>query len=100
MLALRQFDSTVSATDLGTGGRQHVVSTMLQFAAQPSSSLSAVIASFAHPVHVDVDSFLHPEDSDGIVESGSECREIDVAVGALEAPSGQGTAAESQPTEA
>ncbi len=79
MLSLRQFDSTVaSATYSGMGSRvrEHMASTVLEFGAQPSDSLPALISSFAHPVHVDES--LFEMDPDYIAEDGPEGREIDV----------------------
>ena len=79
MLSLRQFDSHVGpSTDSGMGshleGRTTLVD-VLQFAAQPSDSLPPSIASFAHPVYVE--SALTETDSDGLVNDGSEWRELD-----------------------
>lgn len=48
---------------------------VLQFAAQPSSSLPASIATFAHPVHLD--SALCETDGDVMGADGSEWREVD-----------------------
>ncbi|KAI1786647.1 hypothetical protein LXA43DRAFT_1099039 [Ganoderma leucocontextum] len=86
ILSLRQFDSNIaSATCSGRGSRgcEHAASTVLEFAAQPSESLPAFIASFAHPVHVD--SAGHSEalsevdcESDAVVDDGPEGREMDV----------------------
>ena len=56
ILSLRQFDSAIqSATYSGLDLqlREHVASTVLQFGAERSDSLPAVVASFAHPIHVD-----------------------------------------------
>lgn len=54
--------------------RGHMASTVLEFGAQPSDSLPALIASFAHPIHVD--SELLEIDEDPIANHGPE-REID-----------------------
>ncbi|PIL32833.1 hypothetical protein GSI_04950 [Ganoderma sinense ZZ0214-1] len=79
MLSLRQFDASVSyATELGTDSRlrDHTASTVLRFGAQPSESLPALIAPFAHPVHVDwSQSETEPE---AVSDRGSEWRETDV----------------------
>ena len=83
MLSLRQFDNTVARTigsRLGpqSEAREHIPSNVLQFAAYPSDSLPACIASFAHPVHVDSDSDLvemGPDAAD--VDSGLEEQEIE-----------------------
>ena len=79
MILLRQFDSTLAdttASGLGPERREHMASTVLQFGAQPSYSLPALIASFANPVHVDSkwDSEL-----DAIIGDGLEGRELDAA---------------------
>lgn len=50
-----------------------MTATMLQFGAKPSNSLPAVIASFAHPIHVDA--ALLETDLDAIFEDASECNE-------------------------
>ena len=62
-----------------------MASTVLEFAAQPSDSLPTLIASFAHPVHVDSD--LFERDPDVIANSGSEAEEIGAAVSAPEVSS-------------
>ena len=84
MLLLRQFDSTLTDTTAsghGTGVREHMASTVLQFGAQPSYSLPAMIASFANPVHVDPDKGL---DIDAIFDNRIEVQEPDATVPAPE----------------
>lgn len=76
MLSLRQFDaSVVSATESGADSQapDHMASTVLQFGAQPSATLPAFIASFAHPVHLD----WSPSESKPNVDDGPEAREVD-----------------------
>ncbi len=88
ILSLRQFDSTIASVRTaarGSRAREHMTS-MLEFGAQPSTSLPSFIASFAHPVHVDSEALseVDPE----IVVDGSECLEMDVVASAsLETPS-------------
>ena len=69
-----------------------MASTVLEFAAQPSDSLPAAIASFAHPVHVD--GVLFGTEPFAIVEGDAECPELGVVVPALEGPSHQNPASE------
>ncbi len=59
MLSLRQFDAMVASgatnSGIGTQGQEHTYSVpVLQFAAQASDSLPSFLASFAHPVHVEL----------------------------------------------
>ena len=63
-----------------------MASTVLEFAAQPSDSLPALIASFAHPVYVDSDVLFEP-DLDVIATRKSEVEEIGAVVAAPEVPS-------------
>ena len=84
MLSLRQFDSRTGFTEYslqlpGSGVQGNTPLVVLQFAAQPSSSLPASIASVAHPVHVDAAPY--EVDSDVMVADGSEWRDMDNVVG-------------------
>ncbi|KAM5545101.1 hypothetical protein V8D89_001212 [Ganoderma adspersum] len=104
MLSLRQFDSELanptSYIGAGTQSRDHTVSTVIRFGAQPSESLPPFIASFAHPVHVDWSLSESDLDFDGETDAGgvgeddgrSEWREMDVVAAALETPSCQSLA--------
>ncbi|KAI1784404.1 hypothetical protein LXA43DRAFT_1123682 [Ganoderma leucocontextum] len=80
MLSLRRFDSSppsVAFSETGSRLREHAASRdVLQFAAQPSDSLPAFIASFAGPVHVD--SALSETDADAIDDKGVDWQEKDV----------------------
>ncbi|KAI1784391.1 hypothetical protein LXA43DRAFT_1101431 [Ganoderma leucocontextum] len=84
MLELRQFDSspasvTYDDSEMGSRVQEHTASRdVLQFAAQPSDSLPASIASFAHPVHVDSALFDSEMDPDAINDNGAEWQEMDV----------------------
>lgn len=62
-----------------------MASTVLQFGARPSSSLPHVIASFAHPIHLDA--ALFETDLYANIEDGSECQEISMVAPMLGAPS-------------
>ena len=76
--------------------QEHMASTVLQFGAQPSHSLPALIGSFAHPVHVDES--LFETDSDPVVENGSEGQEIVAIQPTLGVGSSRGSlTAENQP---
>ena len=66
--------------------RGHTASAVLEFGAQPSTSLPPFIASFAHPIHVDPP--LSEIGSGAIVEGVSDWHETDRcddAVGVLRA---------------
>ncbi|KAI1784396.1 hypothetical protein LXA43DRAFT_1066798 [Ganoderma leucocontextum] len=81
MLELRQFDSSPASVTCSEAGssrvQEHTVwRDVLQFAAQPSDSLPAFIASFGSPVHVD--SAVSETDPDAIDDSGAEWQEMDV----------------------
>ncbi|KAM5545083.1 hypothetical protein V8D89_001194 [Ganoderma adspersum] len=98
MLSLRQFDSNAAfAADSGAGSRirDHMASTGLQFGAQPSESLPAFIASFAHPVHVDWS--LSETEPGTIVNNGSEQREMDAMATESEAPPRSDSTPEGEP---
>ncbi|KAM5545102.1 hypothetical protein V8D89_001213 [Ganoderma adspersum] len=74
------YDPRVAAAEYslpfpGSQARGDTPSVVLQFAAQPSSSLPASIATFANPVHVD--SALSETDGDVMGADGSEWREMD-----------------------
>ena len=72
---------------LGSQLREHMASAVLEFGAQPSTSLPSFIASFAHPVHVEsVLSEMEPGES---IDDESERHEADVVEPALETPSEQ-----------
>ena len=77
MLSLRQFDNTVASlasSGLGSQLQEHMESTMLQFGAQHSNGLPALIAPFAHPVHVDV--LLSETALNAVVEDAFESRDM------------------------
>lgn len=91
MLSLREFDSkivSVKTPILGSQLREHMASAMLEFKAQPSTSLPSFIASFSHPVHVDSE-MLSAMDSAEIVDGGSEQHNVSVVTPSLVAPSEQ-----------
>ena len=87
MLSLREFDATkasrtISIPDLqGSQVLEHAGSTFLQFAAEPSHSLPAFIASFANPVHVhsDDDWSDKPSDSDSDVTTSHGTGDLETA---------------------
>ena len=87
MLSLREFDATkasrtISIPDLqGSQVLEHAGSTFLRFAAEPSHSLPAFIASFANPVHVhsDDDWSAEPSDLDSDVISGHGTGDLETA---------------------
>ena len=90
MLSLREFDSTIASmtnSELGPQLREHMASIKLEFAAQPSHSLPAFIASFAHPVHVDLN--LVEKDLDASANNKSEAQEINAVIPAPEVSSHQ-----------
>ena len=70
MLSLRRFDSAIGSATCSEMVREHMASTVLEFSARPNDSLPALIASFAHPVHVD--SELFDADSDSVANNGSQ----------------------------
>ena len=76
MISLRQFDSALASTTSGPQLRELTASTVLQFAAHPSDSLPASIASFAHPIHLGSDP--SEVEQDEIINNGAEGRNIDV----------------------
>ena len=91
MLSLQEFDRSI--TDVTYSGmssriREHVASTILEFRAQPNETLPAFIASFAHPVHIDVT--MAERDPDAIAEDRYEGREVDMVGPTSEVPSSQG----------
>ena len=79
MISLRQFDSVITSatySGMGSGVREHAASAVLEFRSQHSDSLPALIASFAHPVHVNTD--LYEMDPDKIVDVGLEGQGMDL----------------------
>ncbi|KAI1784398.1 hypothetical protein LXA43DRAFT_1123642, partial [Ganoderma leucocontextum] len=93
MLSLRQFDSSPASvtyhdSEMGSRVREHTASRdILHFAAQPSDSLPAFIASFAGPVHVG--SAMSETDPDAIDDDGAEWQEMDVMAPTRTTPSSQ-----------
>lgn len=82
MLSLRQFDSAIASTT-GPQLREHTASTVLQFGAQPSDSLPATIASFAHPIYLG--SHTSDVDTHTMADNVSEGQKTNVgALGQLE----------------
>ncbi|KAM5545111.1 hypothetical protein V8D89_001222 [Ganoderma adspersum] len=82
-------DPTVASTTyfgMGSRARERMASTLLEFGARPSNSLPPLIASFAHPVHVDES--LFEIDPDQIVNDGSEVQDGEDKAGpTLQTPS-------------
>ena len=71
----------------GRGEHASQVSTVLQFGAQPSTSLPSIIASFAHPIHVDPSLLEDIIDGEFRENEGLKRQEMDVEVIIVDAPS-------------
>ncbi|KAI1784403.1 hypothetical protein LXA43DRAFT_1101440 [Ganoderma leucocontextum] len=99
ILSLRQFDTSpasLACSETGSRVREHTASRdILQFAAQPSDSLPAFIASFAGPVHLDY--ALSETDPDAIDNSGAEWQEMDVVAPTRTTASSQSPGREQPP---
>lgn len=88
MLLLRQFDASIArATYSGIGSRvpEHMASTVLDFAAQPSDQLPAFIASFTHPARVD-SSLAFETDHRDIMVDGAPGEDVNVIASTPETP--------------
>ena len=71
----------------GRGEHASQMSTVLQFGAQPSTSLPSIIASFAHPIHVDPSLLEDIIDEECGEYEGLKQREMDMEVIIVDAPS-------------